>query len=70
MEGCRPAEAADLARIAQLARLLRDEIGDLRGGPLWIAHEGRPEPLEHAYAELIEREDAVVLAGTILAHRG
>lgn len=65
MEGCRPAEPADVPRIVEMARALRAEIEPIRGGPLWAAREGRPEPLEGAYAPLLGRDDACVVVGTI-----
>lgn len=65
MEGCRAASRADLPRIVELARGLRREIRDIRGGPLWATHEGLAEPLDAAYGELLDDELAHLLVGTI-----
>ncbi len=65
MEGARPAQPAELATIAALARALRSELARIRGGDRWQRREARPEPLEDAYAALLARDDATVLAGTI-----
>lgn len=65
MEGCRDAQAADLARIAELARSLRDEIAPIRGGVLWANREALAEPLEEAYRALLDDPDARVVMGTI-----
>ena len=37
----------------------------MRGGELWLSREARAEPLDDAYRALIEREDALVVIGTI-----
>jgi ribosomal protein S18 acetylase RimI-like enzyme len=64
VEGSRPATAADVPRIVELAHLMRGELGGLRGGPQWLAREARREPLADAYAALLDRPDALVVAGT------
>ena len=52
-----------------LADLARDAAGascaSERGGALWSVREARPEPLEAAFAALLERDDATVLVGTL-----
>lgn len=65
MEGCRPAGADDVGPITEMARALRDEITDVRGGILWAQREGLAEPLDRAYEELLSRDDARVVVGTI-----
>lgn len=65
MEAARAAGPADLPRLVELARLLRDELGPMRGGALWVARDARPEPLRDALRTLLERDDALVVAGTI-----
>jgi len=64
-EASRPATVEDLPRIVELARLLRSELGAMRGGGLWLAREAWPEPLEQAYGALVERDDALLVVGTI-----
>lgn len=65
MEACRPATPGDVATIATLARDMLAELIALRGGPLLAVREARPEPLEAAYTDLLAREDARVVVGTI-----
>ena len=65
MDSCRPAERADLPRLAALARELRTELTALRGGYVWAAEDARPEPLEDAFAALLNDPEAVVRVGLI-----
>jgi GNAT superfamily N-acetyltransferase len=65
MEGSRPASAEDLPRIAELAELARDELVPMKGGALWSAREAVAEPFEDAYGALIDRDDALVVVGTV-----
>jgi GNAT superfamily N-acetyltransferase len=65
VEGCRPATAGDLGRIAELARAMRAELTPMKGGVLWAVREARPEPLEEAYGTLLDREDARLVVGTV-----
>jgi GNAT superfamily N-acetyltransferase len=65
VESSRPASAADIPRVVDLARLMRAELAGMRGGQLWEAREAWPEPLDTAYAELVARADAHVVVGTI-----
>lgn len=65
MEGSRPATADDLPRIVDLARLLRHELMPMKGGVLWSNREARGEPLDDAYAALLEQDDALVVVGTV-----
>jgi GNAT superfamily N-acetyltransferase len=64
LEACRPATAADLPRIIELAALMRDELVAMKGGALWSAREAHADP-EAAFAELVASDDALVLVGTI-----
>ena len=64
MEDARVADDAELARVADLARELREELRAERGGALWATREARPEPLDRALAELSERDDALIVVGT------
>ena len=64
MEDARVAHDTELVRVAELARELRRELVDQRGGPLWATREARPEPLGEAFTELSRRDDAQVMVGT------
>jgi GNAT superfamily N-acetyltransferase len=65
VEGARAAAAADVERLAALVRELADELAPMRGGSIWRARDARTEPLEAAIASLLDRGDALVVAGTI-----
>ncbi len=64
-EGCRPASASDLPRIAELNQAVIEELSPMRGGAVWKAREARPEPLEDELAALLDNPDARVLVATI-----
>jgi GNAT superfamily N-acetyltransferase len=64
-EGCRAAEAADVPRLAELARAAIAELSPLRGGEIWRAREARAEPVEDGLADLLGDADARVLVATI-----
>jgi ribosomal protein S18 acetylase RimI-like enzyme len=65
VEASRAATAADVRRVAELARLMRDELEQMKGGGLWQAREARPEPLEDEYGNLLDRDDASLVVGTL-----
>ena len=65
MEGSRAAGADDIPRIVELARLLRSELGAMKGGALWVEREALPEPLDESYRALLDRDDAYLVVGTI-----
>jgi ribosomal protein S18 acetylase RimI-like enzyme len=65
VEGSRPATIEDLPRIVELARLLRHELVPMKGGSLWSNREAPSEPLDAAYAQLLDRDDALVIVGTV-----
>jgi ribosomal protein S18 acetylase RimI-like enzyme len=65
LEGSRPATVDDLPRVVELSRLLRDELIPMKGGVLWSNREARAEPLDAAFAGLLERDDALVVVGTV-----
>ncbi len=65
MEGSRAAGEADIARIVELALVIRAELSVMRGGELWLQRSAWPEPLDDAYRALLERDDAYVIVGTI-----
>ncbi len=64
MEAARPATADDLATVVELARALRAELGDHRGGALWALRDAAPEPLEPRLREILDRADALLCVGT------
>jgi GNAT superfamily N-acetyltransferase len=65
VEASRPAGEHDIARIVELARVMQTELSAMKGGALWLQREAWPEPLEDAYRALVERDDALVVVGTI-----
>lgn len=65
MESCRRATPDDLGEIVRLAAALRAELGAMRGGAVWLAREARPEPLDQAYRDLLDRDDALLVVGAI-----
>jgi len=65
VEPARAADPSDLPVLVGLARALRDEMRDQRGGALWTTREARPEPHEETLVSLLGRDDASVVVGTI-----
>jgi GNAT superfamily N-acetyltransferase len=65
VEASRPAGEHDIARIAELAVVMRAELSVMKGGAIWLQREAWPEPLEHSYRALLERDDTLVVVGTI-----
>ena len=65
MEGSRRAGEHDIARIVELARLMRAELAPMKGGSVWLEHDAWPEPLEQSYRGLLANDDACVIVGTI-----
>ena len=65
VEASRPATAADIPRVVELARLARAELTAMRGGSLWVARDAWPEPLDESYGALLTRDDALLVVGTI-----
>lgn len=65
MEPARAASPSDLPVLAKLARDLRAEMNEQRGGPLWTTREARPEPHEATLESLLARDDAEIMVGTI-----
>ncbi|HEX2048858.1 MAG TPA: GNAT family N-acetyltransferase [Acidimicrobiales bacterium] len=64
-EACRTAEAVDVPRIAELARLAIEELAPMRGGAVWKAREARAEPLEEGLELLLDDADARMVVATI-----
>lgn len=65
MEPARIAVASDLPVLAGLARDLREEMQEQRGGLLWTTREARAGPQEESLAALLARNDAAIVVGTI-----
>jgi len=65
VEGSRRAGHDDIARIVELARLMRAELAPMKGGGTWLERDAWPEPLEQAYGDLLTNDDACVVVGTI-----
>ena len=61
MEGTRPATAADLDRLVELAQDARRELAPLRGGSVFLAREARPTDV----AADLEDPSTRVWCGTI-----
>ena len=64
-EGCRPAEAEDLERLAVLAEQAVADLERGRGGAVWARHQGRQSPYEEALAREIKDPEHRVLVGTL-----
>ncbi|HZP27925.1 MAG TPA: GNAT family N-acetyltransferase [Acidimicrobiia bacterium] len=65
MERARPAAPADIARVVELATLLRDELRPMRGGEIWFRRDARPEPLAAEYRAMLDDPDARLAVGGI-----
>jgi GNAT superfamily N-acetyltransferase len=65
VEGVRPATNADLPRLAELARAGIAELTPTRGGAVWAAREGRPEPVEESLRGDLAGAGRRVIVGTI-----
>jgi GNAT superfamily N-acetyltransferase len=65
MEEARPATAADIDAITELAREMHDELVEMRGGELWALRDARPERDRAAFEVLLDAADAALWVGTI-----
>jgi ribosomal protein S18 acetylase RimI-like enzyme len=65
METARPATPDDVTRVVELARELRAELGEYRGGILWANRDVSGEPLDEHVAQLLASDDALVVVGCI-----
>jgi GNAT superfamily N-acetyltransferase len=66
VDAARPAAEADVARMAELCRMALAELGAReRGGPVFVAREGRAEPVEDSLRADVADPGAVVVVGTI-----
>jgi GNAT superfamily N-acetyltransferase len=64
-EAARPATAADLERLAELAAAAVAEQIDGRGGSVWAVREARALPAGPSLRRDLEDDDCLLLAGTI-----
>lgn len=64
-EGCRAATAADVPRVAELAREVIAELAPTRGGEVWRAREARAEPIEEGLAALLDDPESRMVVATI-----
>jgi GNAT superfamily N-acetyltransferase len=65
LERSRPATDVDVPRVAELARLLRSELTELRGGPLWADREAPGEPLADVIMGWLADPRRLVVVGAI-----
>jgi len=65
VEGVRPATEDDVPRLAELARAGIVELEPMKGGAVWAAREGRPEPLEESLRAALADAATRVVVGTI-----
>jgi ribosomal protein S18 acetylase RimI-like enzyme len=65
MEAARPANSADLPRLAELWGDAEAELGSMRGGQVLYAQTGRRPPVEVTLAADLEDPERRLLAGTI-----
>jgi GNAT superfamily N-acetyltransferase len=64
-EGCRPATATDLPRLAELAEQAVAELRAGRGGEVWSRRTARRPPFEDQLALELEDDDHRVLVGIL-----
>ena len=64
-ESCRPATAADLARVAELASEAVDQLRPGRGGELWARRSARHEPFEEALIADLAAAHRHIVVGTL-----
>lgn len=65
MEGCRPAVAVDIPRVAELAAAAVDELRQGRGGEVWARTQGRRPPFDRQLDLEVGSDAHLVLVGTI-----
>jgi ribosomal protein S18 acetylase RimI-like enzyme len=65
VEAVRPAEEADLPRLAELARAAIAELMPTKGGALWARREARSEPVDGSLGAALRDPGQLVLVGTI-----
>ena len=64
-EAARPANSADVPRVAELARAAIAELTPTKGGGVWARRDARPEPVEATLTSALEDPDQLILAGTL-----
>lgn len=64
-EGCRPARASDLPRLATLAGQAVAELRAGRGGAVWVRREARRSPYEPTFEHQLADPDHHVVVGTL-----
>ena len=67
-EAARPAVAADIDAIVELAGALRLQMDDQRGGLLWAAHDALRAPTPELVRSWLDHADRAVLVGTLDDH--
>jgi ribosomal protein S18 acetylase RimI-like enzyme len=65
VEAARPATGDDLTELVELARRALAELAPTRGGAVFVAREGRAEPVEETLAADLADPAARVVVGTI-----
>ncbi|HUP85498.1 MAG TPA: GNAT family N-acetyltransferase [Acidimicrobiales bacterium] len=65
MEAARPATPTDVPALAALAERAIAELAPTRGGAVFVAREGRAEPLASTLGADVEDPSVCVLVGTI-----
>jgi len=65
VEGWRRATSQDAAQLVALARALRAELTELRGGRLWADREAPGEPLEAAFEAWLAKPEWLVVTGFV-----
>ena len=68
MEAARPATPTDLEALAALADRALAELAPTRGGAVFVAREGRAQPVAETLASDLEDPSVHVLVGTIDDH--
>lgn len=68
MEAARPATSEDLPHLADLAARALAELAPTRGGAVFVAREGRAEPVAETLAADLADDTVAVFTGTIDDH--
>ncbi|MGQ0432868.1 MAG: GNAT family N-acetyltransferase [Microthrixaceae bacterium] len=64
-EACRPAQAADVPRLAALVEQAIAELQEVRGGAVWARQRARVAPFEARLEAEIADPDHLVVVGTL-----
>ncbi len=64
-EACRPADAADLPRLVELADAAVAELRQGRGGAVWSRHQARRPPYAAALRRELASDEHHVVVGTL-----